>query len=238
MPPRVTRVRHVALACRDADETLRFYRDTLGLTVVADQIDGAGRRTLTLPVGLSALLVIETGEEKGIDHLAFDTDDATLPRAGTTLGPDAHLGLPMRLFPAITPPPAPPGHALNIDHVVIASGDSATVAAHFRDELGLEIKRTMARPGTNSHLEFGKLFDLTLEFAGPPEPRPGPVKGAFWGLVFTVDDIDAVVETVRAAGYPVDDPKPAVQPGAKIAGVKAGTGGVPFALIQYGALSV
>ena len=34
------------------------------------------------------------------------------------------------------------------------------------------------------------------------------------------------------------DPHPAVQPGAKIASVKAGTGGVPFAFIQYNAIAV
>jgi hypothetical protein len=34
----------------------------------------------------------------------------------------------------------------------------------------------------------------------------------------------------------VGDPHPAVQPGAKLAGIKSGTNGVPIALIQYNAL--
>ena len=238
MPPRITRVRHVAIACRDIEESLRFYRDALGLAVVASQEDAQGRKTATLPAGRSAVLLIEAGEDRGIDHLAFDAEGAELPRAGQMLEPDEHLGANMALFPAIEAPPAPQSHVECIDHVVVSSGDSATVAAHFRDALGLEIKRTMARPGTNNHLEFGKLHDVVLEFAGPPTPRPGPVKAAFWGIVFTVDDIDFMSRAIREAGYPVGDPKAAVQPGAKICGVKSGTSGVPLALIQYNALPV
>jgi hypothetical protein len=55
-------------------------------------------------------------------------------------------------------------------------------------------------------------------------------------MVFTVANIDATIAHLRDNGYPVTEPKPAVQPGAKIAMVKEGTGGVPFALIQYNAL--
>ena len=61
----------------------------------------------------------------------------------------------------------------------------------------------------------------------------GPTRFAYLDLV------GSGVETIahlRENGYPVTEPKPAVQPGAKIAMVKEGTGGVPFALIQYSAL--
>jgi predicted enzyme related to lactoylglutathione lyase len=94
----------------------------------------------------------------------------------------------------------------------------------------------MTRPGTNAHLEFAKLVDVVLEFGGPPEPKAGPLEARIWGMVFTVADIDATVARLRENGYPVTEPKPAVQPGARIAMVKEGTGGVPFALIQYNAL--
>jgi catechol 2,3-dioxygenase-like lactoylglutathione lyase family enzyme len=233
--PPLRRVRHIAIAC-PVEPALRFYRDALGLSVVADGPDASGRRSVTLPVGLSAILLVDDSDERGIDHLAFDVEDEDVPRSGQPLDAASHLGLRLSLYPAITPPPAPEGRVKNIDHVVIASGDSAKVAAHFRDALGLEIKRTMTRPGTNAHLEFGKLYDVTIEFVGPPEPRPGPLTAAAWGIVFTVDDIDFVADALRSAGYPVDEPRTAVQPGAKIAGVKTGSGGVPLALIQYNAL--
>ncbi|GIW17691.1 MAG: hypothetical protein KatS3mg064_0848 [Tepidiforma sp.] len=128
--------------------------------------------------------------------------------------------------------------ATHIDHIVIASNDSGAVAETFQRNLGLEIKRTMTRPGTGAQLAFAKLQEVVLEFAGPPEPKPGEeVKARLWGIVLAVRDIRAAVDRLRAFGCEVGDPKPAVQPGALIATVKSGTHGVPFALIQYEAIS-
>lgn len=129
--------------------------------------------------------------------------------------------------------------ATHIDHIVISSNDSATVAQTFADNLGIEIKRKMIRPGTNAQLAFAKLQEVILEFAGPPEVKPGEeVKARLWGMVLAVEDIEAAVSDLRGKGYTVTDPSKAVQPGAKIATVKGGTSGVPFALIQYNAIPV
>jgi predicted enzyme related to lactoylglutathione lyase len=129
--------------------------------------------------------------------------------------------------------------ATHIDHIVIQSNDSAATAKCFSENLGIEIKRTMSRPGTRAHLEFAKLREVVIEFAGPGEVKPyDEVTAKLWGIVFAVDDIDVAVGRLRELGYPVTDPSPAVQPGAKIAAVKSGTAGVPFAVIQYGALPV
>lgn len=129
--------------------------------------------------------------------------------------------------------------ATHIDHIVISSNDSATVAQTFADNLGIEIKRKMIRPGTNAQLAFAKLQEVILEFAGPPEVKPGEeVKARLWGMVLAVEDIEAAVADLRDKGYTVTDPSKAVQPGAKIATVKGGTSGVPFALIQYNAIPV
>ncbi|HNM76892.1 MAG TPA: VOC family protein [Tepidiformaceae bacterium] len=127
----------------------------------------------------------------------------------------------------------------HIDHIVISSNDSSTVAQTFQDNLGIEIKRKMIRPGTSAQLAFAKLREVILEFAGPPEVKPGEeVKARLWGMVVAVDDIDASVADLREKGYVVGDPTKAVQPGAKIATVKGGTSGVPFAMIQYNALPI
>lgn len=127
--------------------------------------------------------------------------------------------------------------ATHIDHIVISSNDSGTVAQTFADNLGIEIKRKMIRPGTSAQLAFAKLQEVVLEFAGPPEVKPGEeVKAKLWGMVFAVDNIDAAVASLRDRGYTVGDPTKAVQPGARIATVKGGTHGVPFAMIQYNAL--
>ena len=129
--------------------------------------------------------------------------------------------------------------ATHIDHIVISSNDSSTVAQTFADNLGIEIKRKMIRPGTSAQLAFAKLNEVILEFAGPPEVNPGEeVKAKLWGLVVAVDDIQSAVADLRDKGYEVTDPSKAVQPGAKIATVKGGTSGVPFAMIQYNALPI
>jgi predicted enzyme related to lactoylglutathione lyase len=127
--------------------------------------------------------------------------------------------------------------ATHIDHIVISSNDSAATAKLFADNLGIDIRRTMSRPGTRAHLEFAKLEEVVLEFAGPGEVKPyDEVKARLWGIVFAVEDVEAAVAHLRGLGHTVTDPSPAVQPGAKIATVKDGTSGVPFALIQYNAI--
>lgn len=129
--------------------------------------------------------------------------------------------------------------ATHIDHIVISSNDSSTVAQTFADNLGIEIKRKMIRPGTSAQLAFAKLQEVVLEFAGPPQVTPGEeVKAKLWGMVFAVEDIDVAVAELRSKGYQVSEPSKAVQPGAKIAAVKGGTNGVPFAVIQYNALPI
>jgi predicted enzyme related to lactoylglutathione lyase len=128
--------------------------------------------------------------------------------------------------------------ATHIDHIVIASNDSAATAKLFADNLGIEIKRVMSRPGTGAHMEFAKLQEVVLEFAGPGQPKEGEEpKARLGGFVLAVDDIEAAVTNLRAKGVDVGDPHPAVQPGAKIAGIRGGTNGVPLALIQYNAVS-
>jgi len=126
--------------------------------------------------------------------------------------------------------------ATHIDHVVIRSSDSAATAAHFERLLGVPIRRTMTRPGTGAHLAFMKLREVILEFAGPGQPEAGEPRAQLAGIVLCVRDIHEAVRSLRELGYPVGEPHPAVQPGAMIATVKGGTHGVPFALIQYGAI--
>lgn len=129
--------------------------------------------------------------------------------------------------------------ATHIDHIVISSNDSAATASLFATNLGLEIRRTMSRPGTGAHLEFAKLGEVVLEFGGPPHPVPGAeVKANLWGFVLAVKDMQQAVGSLQTAGYQTSEPRPAVQPGALITAVRGGTHGVPFALIQYNALPI
>ena len=81
-PPRVTGFTHVSLSDRDLDASLEFYRDRLGLRVLAPPFDGTvfeGREAMVL-AGATALCLQEhrgnAGDEfdphrTGLDHIAL-----------------------------------------------------------------------------------------------------------------------------------------------------------------------
>lgn len=244
----ITRVDHIGIAVRDAEAPRRFYSGVLGLPV--STAESAFGPVDVIPVGKSAVGLFHASDSpaieewvaangEGIHHLCFETD-AKPEHSLEMLPADEHFGLGLAFAGTLSglssdEQVVADGLVTNIDHVVISSGDSAAVANHFRDKLEIEIKRTMTRPGTGAHLEFAKLVDVILEFAGPGEARPGPVQAKYFGIVFCVTDIHEAVKRTREAGIRCDDPKTAIQPGALIAGVKESTGGVPFAFIQYNA---
>jgi hypothetical protein len=127
--------------------------------------------------------------------------------------------------------------ATHIDHIVIASNDSAATASLFAGHFAIPIKRTMSRPGTGAHLEFAKLEEVILEFAGPGEVKPyDEARAKLAGFVLAVPDMEAAIASVREAGYEAEEPHAAVQPGALFAAMQTGTHGVPLAFIQYNAL--
>jgi methylmalonyl-CoA epimerase len=205
---------------------------------------------------------------EGMHHICFESDDVDReldaarakgiqlidekPREGLAgmigfLHPKANHGVLVEFATpivggAVHHAAAAPGQgvgATHIDHIIVSSNDSAATAKLFADNFDIEIKRTMSRPGTRAHLEFAKLQEVVLEFAGPGDVQPyDEVKAKLSGFVLAVADIDGAVATLRGRGVDVGEPHAAVQPGAKLAGIKSGTNGVPLALIQYNALPV
>ena len=59
--------------------------------------------------------------------------------------------------------------ATHIDHVVVGSNHSEKTARLFSETYGIEIKRTMSRPGTGAHMEFAKLDEVVLEWVDSPD---------------------------------------------------------------------
>jgi methylmalonyl-CoA/ethylmalonyl-CoA epimerase len=271
----LTKIHHVGVVVHSADETLKFYRDTIGLPVTADRvIEDQGVRGVLLQIGDSEIELLEPTRDdtgvarflvargEGAHHICFESDDVAAelsaaaakglelidqaPRPGLAgmigfLHPKACHGVLVEFATPVEPPhhasPLPGGvGATHVDHVVIGSSNAAATARLFSENFGIEIKRTMSRPGTGAHLAFAKLREVVLEFAGPGQPKEGEeVKARIAGSVLAVPDIEAALARVRAAGYEAEDAHDAVQPGARIAAVKTGTAGLPFALIQYGA---
>ena len=69
---------------------------------------------------------------------------------------------------------------------------------------------------------------LIVELVERPDLPAGPA--SFWGLVVIVDDIDAACELIGAER--ISPPKDAVQPGRRIATIRADVGlGLPVALM-------
>jgi methylmalonyl-CoA epimerase len=84
----LSKIHHVGIVVKSADEALKFYRDALGLSVSADRvIEDQGVRGVLLPMGASEIELLEptrdgTGVAKfleargeGMHHVCFESDD-------------------------------------------------------------------------------------------------------------------------------------------------------------------
>jgi hypothetical protein len=92
--------------------------------------------------------------------------------------------------------------------------------------LGLRVKRwrdgeSYGRPVRQAFFRMG---EVVLEVVGPPEPdaAAAELERRFFGLALTLDDLEAA----RALLGPdrMGEPKPAVQPGRRIATIRSGAG--------------
>lgn len=143
-------------------------------------------------------------------------------------------GLPT--FATSVPDRALPDHhplgAVRVDHIVVLTPDLDRTTATVEAGLGVALRRRREGPsGSGAHVQqaFFRLGEVILELvAGPPDE---PVR--FWGLAFETRSLDAAFallgpERLRA-------PKPAVQPGRRIASFRSGAGlGLPVALMDTG----
>lgn len=84
----LSKVHHVGVVVRSADEALKFYRDALGLPVTADRvIEDQGVRGVLLQIGGSEIELLEPTREgtgvarfletrgEGMHHICFESDD-------------------------------------------------------------------------------------------------------------------------------------------------------------------
>lgn len=117
-------------------------------------------------------------------------------------------------------PPAPglhPNGVVAFDHVVLRSPDlDRTTAALAEIGLGLRRTRDVDLGEQSIQQRFFRMGEVILELVGPPAPDgDGPCR--IWGYALVTDDIDA---SAAHLGDRCSAPKPAVQPGRRIATVR------------------
>ncbi|HEX7292683.1 MAG TPA: hypothetical protein VF250_16305 [Conexibacter sp.] len=151
-------------------------------------------------------------------------------------------GLPTTLA-EVSPATASPGNASPhpngvsaLDHVVaITPALDRTVAALQTAGLDLRRVREEPTPAGAPRQAFFRLGEVILEVVQAPDEaieRSGGPDGPafFWGLAFKVADLDATVAAIGAERC--SGPRPAVQPGRRIATLRRSAGlGLPVALM-------
>jgi hypothetical protein len=139
-------------------------------------------------------------------------------------------GLPTRAADAPAPADtrAHPNGALSIDHVVVSTPKlERTLAALAAAGLELRRERLADTPQGPVRQAFYRVGEAILEVVAPPDAPDGPA--AFWGVVFTVGDVDACAALL---GDRLGRARDAVQPGRRIATVRREAGlGLPVALM-------
>ena len=123
-----------------------------------------------------------------------------------------------------------------VDHVVVTSPDPARTVNALR-AVGLEPRRTREHGAMRQ--TFFRLGPVILELVGPAGPggdkqSPPNASGSgparFWGIAFTVSDLDA---TAALLGADLGEVKTAVQPGRHIASLRKEAGlSLPIAFMS------
>ena len=127
-------------------------------------------------------------------------------------------GLPTELSAADpAPEPGPvehPNGALQIDHVVVSSGNLGRTIASL-EAAGIGLRRL--REDRPRRMAFFRLGEVILEVVEGEEGSPA----RFWGLVVVVRDLDRLAADLGERLGPAHE---AVQPGRRIVSLRSGAG--------------
>ena len=122
-------------------------------------------------------------------------------------------------------------HIVGVDHVVVLADDVRATCSEIAEQSGAPLKRV--KEGDRGVQGFHRWGSVILEVVERRlvAPSDSATTAAYWGLVVVVDQIDEVA--THLGPDVIGAPKPAVQPGRRIATVRSGAGlGVPLALMS------
>ena len=124
-----------------------------------------------------------------------------------------------------------PGNAgcLGVDHVVVRTNSLDVTCAAITAATGAPVKR-IRDAGSGMQQAFHKLGSVVVEVVSATEQVE---KTHLWGFVVNVSDVDALCAFLGPDI--LGTPKPATQPGRRIASARSGAAlGVPFAVMDSG----
>lgn len=120
---------------------------------------------------------------------------------------------------------------VGVDHVVVLADDVRATCSEIAQQSGAPLKRV--KEGERGVQGFHRWGSVILEVVERRLVAPSDVAttATYWGLVVVVDQLDEA--TAHLGPDVIGAPKPAVQPGRRIATVRSGAGlGVPLALMS------
>ncbi len=167
-------------------------------------------------LALGGVLVRLGGEGKGITAWSVRNIGAVEAIDGLAPMPAAH-------GPRVDPGTHANG-AIGLDHVVVVTPDFDRTAAAL-ERAGIPLRRVRPVGGEGSggsagfRQGFRRLGPAILELVEAKGAPAGPA--AFWGLVVIVEDLEALAARL---GEQLSASKPAVQPGRRIASLRASAG--------------
>lgn len=125
---------------------------------------------------------------------------------------------------------AHPLGASGLDHVVVSTHDLERTSAAISSATGCELKRIRELGTMRQGFHRIGRGGLIVELVERPDLPEGPAE--FWGLVLIVDDLDVACDLIGPDR--ISSPKDAVQPGRRIATIRADVGlGLPIALMTH-----
>ena len=126
-----------------------------------------------------------------------------------------------------------------INHVAVAVADLDSSLTFWRDAMGIELHHVEDVPSQKAAVAFLPVGESEVELVKPTSDESGLAKfvaekgGGLHHLCFEVDDIDAMLNELKAKGVRLIDETAKVLPGRKMAFVHPkSTGGVLVELYE------
>lgn len=194
---------------------------TISLGDDPDAWAGAGFHVEDGALGLGATTLRLGGSGAGFEGWALDGVDHPID------------GLPSVDPVRAASPTDHPNGITSIDHVVVRTGDCDRTIAAFTGA-GFEVRggRSTTSYGAPMRQTFFWAGDVILELVGPDAGEPTTDEAtSIFGLALVAVDLDA---TAAHLGPLLGTPKPAVQPGRRIAGLRHRDAGIslPIAVMS------